>query len=278
VWRPHPHTGVGKQHVRVGYGPLVTEYVLTTDPDEVERRRMELLFAYHGQLTIEVLDAAGVSAGWRCLEVGAGGGDITRWLARMVAPAGSVVAVDLETHWIESLASEVVEVRRGDFGQLSFDAAAFDLVIAQMLLLHLPSPADACRRFVEVCAPAGQIVIHDTDFTSLALAGATASEEAGLAVMPDVMRAAGIDLSLGPKLAAFLEAAGATIEQVQTRPSKTSGDRRIAAEITAITIERFRARTEVPDSAIDAALAALRDPERLLTGPTRWVVRARVPA
>jgi SAM-dependent methyltransferase len=255
----------------------VTEYVLTTDPDEVERRRMALLFAYHGQLTIEVLEATGVSRGWRCLEVGAGGGDITRWLAKRVTPGGSVVAVDLETHWIEPLASEGVEVRSGDFEELNFGEAGFDLVVAQMLLLHLPSPAHACRRFVELCASASQIVIHDSDFTSLALADATASETTGLAVMPDVMRAAGIDLSLGPKVGALLEAAGATIEQVETRPSETLRDQRAAAEITAITLERFRDRTDVPDEAIDAAIAALRDPERQLTGPTRWVVRARIP-
>jgi ubiquinone/menaquinone biosynthesis C-methylase UbiE len=256
----------------------VSDYVLTTAPDDAERRRMELLFAYHGQLTIEVLDAAGVSAGWRCLEVGAGGGDITRWLATRVTPRGSVVAVDLETHWIESLAGDVVEVRRGDFTQLDLQRAGFDLVVAQMLLLHLPSPAEACRRFVELSAPAGQIVIHDTDFRPLALAGATAAEAAGVAVMPDVMRAAGIDLSLGPKLADLLEAAGANVEHVETRPSTTPDDARVAAEITAITIERFRDRTDVPDEAIDAALVALRDPGRHMTGPTRWVVRARVPA
>ncbi len=238
---------------------------------------MTLLFAYHGGVTIEVLEAAGVSRGWRCLEIGAGGGDITRWLSKRVAPGGSVVAVDLETYWLEPLASELVEIRRGDFGQLEFGRARFNLVVAQMLLLHLPNPAEACRRFVELTAPAGQIVIHDTDFTALALAGATASEAAGLAVMPDVMSAAGVDLALGPRLADLLEAAGAKIEQVETRPC-TAEDGPITKEISAITIERFRVRTEVTDRAIDAALAALRDPERQLTGPTRWVVRARVGA
>ncbi len=254
----------------------MTDYVLATDADDAERRRMALLFAYHGALTIEVLEAAGVSHGWRCLEIGAGGGEITRWLANRVAPGGSVVAVDLETHWVEPLAGEVVEVRRGDFAQLDFARASFDLVVAQMLLLHLPSPTEACRRFTELTAPGGQIVIHDADFTALTLADATASEAAGLAVMSDVMRAAGIDLALGPKVAGLLEAAGTTIEQVETRPGDTREDGRIAGEISAVTIDRFRDRTEVPDEAIDAAMAALRDPERRLAGPTRWVVRARV--
>lgn len=256
----------------------MTGYVLATDADDVERRRMALLSAYHGASTIEALEATGVSRGWRCLEIGAGGGDITRWLASRVVPGGSVVAVDLETHWIEPLAGEVVEVRRGDFAQVDLGRARFDLVVAQMLLLHLPDPAQTCRRCVELTAPDGQIVVHDVDFTPLALAGATASETTGLAVMPDVMRAAGVDLALGPRVADLLEAAGATVEQVETRPCNSVEDGRIGAEISAITIERFRDRAQAPDAAIDAALAALRDPDRPLTGPTRWIVRARVAA
>jgi SAM-dependent methyltransferase len=197
----------------------VTDYVLATEPDDVERRRMALLFAYHGGLTIEVLQAAGVRRGWRCLEIGAGGGDITRWLANRVAPGGSVVAVDLQTHWLEPLADEIVQVRRGDFGQLDLGQASFDLVVAQMLLLHLSNPAQACRRFVELTAPGGQIVIHDADFTALALADASTSEAAGLEVMVDVMGAAGIDVELGPKIVDLLRAAGATIEQVEKLPA-----------------------------------------------------------
>jgi SAM-dependent methyltransferase len=193
-----------------------------------------------------------------------------------VDPGGTVVAVDLETHWLEPLKGDVVDIRRGDFIKLDFGQARFDLVLAQMVLLHLPDPAVACRRFVKLTAPGGQIVIHDVDFRPLAHADATASEALGLAVMPDVMTAAGVDLTLGPNVAHLLQAAGATIEQVETRPAETPREARIAAEISAITIERFRNRTQVPKDAIDAAVAALRDPDRRLTGPTRWVIRARV--
>jgi 2-polyprenyl-3-methyl-5-hydroxy-6-metoxy-1,4-benzoquinol methylase len=255
----------------------MNEYVLATTADDVERRRMALLFAYHGPLTIGALEAAGVSAGWRCLEIGAGGGDITRWLAGRVRPSGTVIAVDLETHWLEPLRREGVDVRRGDFGQLDLERASFDLIVAQMLLLHLPDPADACRRFVELSAPGGQIVIHDVDFTPLALADASATEAAGLGVMVDVMTAAGVDVVLGPKVAGLLEDAGAAIEQVEVSAAETEQDARIGAEIAAITLERFRRRSETPDEAIDAAVAALRDPGRGFTGPTRWVIRARVP-
>lgn len=170
----------------------------------------------------------------------------------------------------------MIEVRRGDFAQLDLGHASFDLVVAQMRLLHLPNPARTCKRLVELTAPGGQIVIHDADFTSLAPTDASMTEAAGLAVMPDVMRAAGVELALGPQLADLLQSAGATIEQLETRPGDTLKDGRIAGEITAITIDRFRDRAQAPQAAIDAALAALSDPKRQLTGPTRWVVRARV--
>ena len=251
-------------------------YVLANDPDEVERRRMALLFAYHGPLTLTGLQSAGVESGWRCLEIGAGGGDITRWLADRVTPNGSVVAVDLETRWLEPLAGGLVDVRRGDFNELDMGTSAFDVVVAQMLLLHLPDAAQACRRFVQLAAAGSQLVIQDADFRQVALPDASPLEAQGLAVMADVMRNAGVDIALGPKLADLLNAAGATVEQLESRPCVTPSDERLAAEITAITLDRFRPRADAPAKAIDAAVSALNDTSRRFTGPTRWLVRARV--
>lgn len=256
----------------------MSRYVLATDPNEVERRRMDLLFRYHGSATLQALRATGLGPGTRALEVGSGGGDITRWIAEHVRPDGQVVAVDLETHWIEHLADPVVEIRQGDFEHLALPPAGFDLIVAQMLLIHLSDPARACRRFVELAAPGAQIVIHDADFTPLELHDATPQEAAGIAVMTDVMRDAGVDVAIGPKVPDMLQAAGAVIEAVDVRPSESHEDARIAAEITAITIDRFRARTSTPAGHVEKALAALSDQRRTLTGPTRWIVRARVPS
>lgn len=254
----------------------MNKYVLTTDPDAVERRRMDLLFRYHGSATVEALEAGGLTSGSRALEVGPGGGDITRWLAERVRPNGGVVAVDLETHWIEHLAGPV-DIREGDFEHLDLPEAGFDAIVAQMLLIHLSDPARACRRFVELAAPGAQIVIHDADFTPLQLHNATPEEAAGITVMVEVMRDAGVDVAIGPKVPPMLEAAGAIVEMVDVRPCESREDSDIAAEITAITIDRFRKRTSVPAAHVETALAALSDPGRVLRGPTRWIVRGRVP-
>jgi hypothetical protein len=95
--------------------------------------------------------------------------------------------------------------------------------------------------------------------------------------MTDPMRASGVELALGPKLPAMLEAAGADVVTIHSSPSPGHGNG-LAARIVAITIERFRARSVsngAKSAAIDAALSALRDPNRSFTGPTQWIVRAR---
>ena len=75
---------------------------------------LRFLEEYHDPLTVSQLDAIGVGEGWRCLDVGAGGGSVTRMLAERVGSTGSVLAVDLDTSLLDELASDRVEVRRHD--------------------------------------------------------------------------------------------------------------------------------------------------------------------
>lgn len=50
--------------------------------------------------TIGYLTGVGVTAGWACWEIGAGGGSIARWLAERVGPTGSVLATDIDPRFI----------------------------------------------------------------------------------------------------------------------------------------------------------------------------------
>jgi ubiquinone/menaquinone biosynthesis C-methylase UbiE len=253
--------------------------VLAHGGDDAERERLRLLDEYHGPLTVSQLDAAGVGPGWRCLEIGAGGGNMTRRLAERVAPDGHVLAIDLETHWLEPLRGDLVNVRQADITTAELPESSFDLVLAQMLLIHLPDPALVCRRLLAAVRPGGNLIIHDADFRPVALQNATVEEAAGLDVMLDVMTESGINLAFGASLEQLLREAGAMIEHIESQPSARS-DSHVAATISAITLERFReraVRSGASGEALDAALAALRDPEREFTGPTRWIARCRRP-
>ena len=255
-------------------------YVLAHEADDAERQRMALLRAFHGPLTLTRLAAADIRAGWRCLEVGAGSGGMTAWLARRVAPTGRVVAVDLETHWLEPLRSEIVEVRQADITTIELPSASFDLALAQMLLLHVPDPQQTCRQLLAAVVAGGHLIVHDADFTPVALQDASELEAAGIAAMASTMRAGGVHMALGPGLAELLRTAGAQVAHVESQPARERGGGP-SALIAAITLERFREKAVAAgtdDTAITAAIAALRDPQRIFIGPTRWVVHARAPS
>jgi hypothetical protein len=202
---------------------------------------------------------------------------MTVWLAERVVPGGSVLAVDLETHWLERLRSEVIDVRALDVTTDALPDRAFDLVLARMLLLHLSEPLAACKRLLDTARTGATLVIQDGDFRAVALEGASALEDEGLRTMSDTMRAAGVDLAFGPKLPGMMENVGAELVAVHNSPSPGHGGG-LAARIVALTIERFRARAVASgtrSAAIDAAVSALHDQDRGFTGPTQWIVRAR---
>ncbi|HEY0808078.1 MAG TPA: hypothetical protein VGD84_23630 [Pseudonocardiaceae bacterium] len=91
----------------------MSEYTLTRAGDELtERERLALLQSYQDPTTFRYLTEAGVTTGWHCLDVGAGGGSITRWLADRVGPTGSVLATDIETDLLSQVDLPNVTVQR----------------------------------------------------------------------------------------------------------------------------------------------------------------------
>ncbi len=78
--------------------------------------------------TIQHLTALGVGEGLRCLEVGAGGGSIAVWLRDRVGNTGHVLAIDLDTRFLEPLRAHNLEVRRHEVVSEALAHAAFDLV------------------------------------------------------------------------------------------------------------------------------------------------------
>ncbi len=137
-------------------------YLLSnSQPETVER--FDGLQEVLDPVTIGHLDRLGVKAGARCLELGAGGGSIARWLANRVGPSGHVLATDLDPRWFRHDGSAQLEVRQHDLVHDVLPAGPWDLIHERLVLVHVPERLEVLDRLVAALAPGGWLLIEDFD-------------------------------------------------------------------------------------------------------------------
>ena len=132
----------------------------------VQRERLDTLEELFDPGTIRQLEARGVAPGWRCLEVGAGGGSVAAWLGDRVAPDGSVLATDLDTKWVAELSHPNLEVRVHDVLEDDLPEGEFDLVHVRLLLAWLRDPRVGLESLIAALKPGGLLLAEEIDFVS----------------------------------------------------------------------------------------------------------------
>jgi SAM-dependent methyltransferase len=261
-------------------GRSMPKYMLPQEGvEDFERGRLARLEEVCDPLTRRQFDAIDVREGWRCLDVGAGGGSATRLLAERIGDTGSVLAVDIDTRLLAPLASERVEVRRHDLLADPLPDRAFDLVHARNLLMHLPARVDALRRLLAAVRPGGWLALHEPDFNAVRLTPADRSWRRAWSAFCDATVAGGWDPGYGARLVSDIEGLdlGERHADVVVQSSPGGG---VRARLFADTLERFRERmlelgATVED--LDAAQCLLRDPRVTFRAPaftTAWARRA----
>ncbi|MEU3554277.1 class I SAM-dependent methyltransferase [Streptomyces fragilis] len=111
-------------------------------------------------VTRAVVEALPVEPAWRCLELGAGAGSMSYWLAERV-PQGQVLAVDIDVSRLDAEHAANLTVRQADIVAAEFEEGAYDLVLARAVLEHLPDPDAVLRRAARWLAPGGWLVVED---------------------------------------------------------------------------------------------------------------------
>lgn len=177
------------------------------------------LAAAYDPLTTRRLEETGVGPGWNCLEVGAGGGSVARWLARRVAPGGRVLATDIKPERIDPV--EGLEVIRHDVTRDPLPEASFDLIHSRLVLLHLPERERVLERLVRALKPGGVLQLDEFDITygpSLLMPDAEAREvyEGFLDAKIRMMERAGADPAWGSRAPEAMRRAG--LVDIDPRP------------------------------------------------------------
>ncbi|MEW1657346.1 class I SAM-dependent methyltransferase [Streptomyces sp. NPDC093707] len=105
-----------------------------------------------------LLDAAGVTAGTRLLDVGTGTGTAAN---AAIARGAEVTAVDAEPDMVRTAtaAAPGVTVRLAVLPQLPFADAAFDAVVGNFVLNHVGRPRAALAELRRVTRPGGRIAL-----------------------------------------------------------------------------------------------------------------------
>ncbi len=113
------------------------------------------------------LQRLGLGAGWRCVDVGAGGGDVSVALAEMVGRDGRVYAVDSDPATRDEVARAAAAAAHAQviaLTQAGEDLSLpeeVDLAFCRFLLLHVFDPIVVVRKMAASVRPGGWVVAQE---------------------------------------------------------------------------------------------------------------------
>lgn len=139
---------------------------LFNNTDRRAEQRFSSLESLFDDWTTLHLEATGIDSGWRCLEIGAGGGSIARWMMERAGPSGHVLATDLDTRYLEPLGQDAgpnLTVQQHNIVSDPLPEAAFDLIHERLVLIHVPERDAVLPKLVSALRPGGWLVLESFD-------------------------------------------------------------------------------------------------------------------
>jgi len=151
------------------------------------------------------LERLGLGPGWRCADVGAGGGDVSVALAELVGRDGRVYAVDSDPRARDEVARAAAAAAQAQviaLTQAGEDLSLpeeVDLAFCRFLLLHVVDPAVVVRTMAGAVRSGGWVVAQEPitsagriDGAPLSMPGAPHPDVGAL--LPALVRDAGLEV------------------------------------------------------------------------------------
>jgi SAM-dependent methyltransferase len=245
--------------------------------------RFESLATVFDPGTVRHLTEIGVTHGWNCLEIGAGGGTIAGWLSDCVGAQGHVIATDIDPQFLKSLAKTNLEVCQHDIAVDPLPEAAFDLVHVRLVLMHLRERDEVLSHIVSALKPGGWLLAEEFDSLSLQSDPAISPTEVPIkafSAMKRLMASRGVDLLYGRRLSARVRALGLVNITAEGRMFMWEG-RSVGADLIRASLELIRDEMIelglINQSEFERDMRRLDDSELLIPSPIMWAVSARRP-
>jgi ubiquinone/menaquinone biosynthesis C-methylase UbiE len=189
-----------------------TEYQLGHETDELERLNAQGRALAAATRTL--VEAAGLRAGMRVLDLGSGAGDMSFVVADVVGGDGEVVGLERAT---EAVAQATARSGRRALANTRFvsgdireavDDGPFDAVVGRLVLMYVPDPSAVLQTQAATLRRGGIVAPIEFDLDTARTIPATPLASRALTWVRAAFEQAGIQGALGPRLWQILAGAG----------------------------------------------------------------------
>lgn len=207
-------------------------YILGHSDPELERLRRQSDF--YAPLTEQALRLAGIQPGMRVLDAGCGIGGVSTLIARLVGPAGEVIAVDQSpdaiaraTDQIEQAGLTNIHLVNDNLATLQLDAPV-DAVVGRLILMHLSDPVAALRNLTAGLNRPGIVLFQEIDIGVARTEPPTPLAESMIELVRQAFERSGVDPRPGMRLHDQFVSAGlpapqlASLGRIEAPPARTS--------------------------------------------------------
>jgi ubiquinone/menaquinone biosynthesis C-methylase UbiE len=200
--------------------------------DEAEARKTDRLYQTPdiARQRLRTLEALGLGAGERVLDVGCGTGLLAHDMATLVGPTGGVVGIDTSAAMLAFAARRCANLPQVEFKpegaeDLSELEEGFDAVACTQVLLYVTDVAGAIAQMHRVLKPGGRLVVIETDWRGTVLNSFDdAMTRRILAAWDNAVSSPNLPVLLSP----LLRAQGFSVSRVEAIPivntSRTQGN------------------------------------------------------